>query len=100
MNEIDKIRRQIFQGLQSAYCQMDSGTFTEFCKEISDTMKNYPKQKLNIAHILQAEGSDGVQGAAVGKERGEKGVSAEDCNHEPVKDSLGFYYCSICRTLL
>jgi hypothetical protein len=35
------------------------------------------KQKLNIHGVMQAEGSDGVSGAAVGKEREAKGVSGE-----------------------
>ena len=38
-------------------------------------MESYAKQKLQQHSVMQAEGSDGVSGAAVGKEREAKGVS-------------------------
>lgn len=40
----DDTRKQIFKGLQSAFCQMGSVEFDDFCKDLVNTINNYPKQ--------------------------------------------------------
>jgi len=53
MSNTDKIRKQIFSALQSAYCEMGTVEFTDFCKELTLTIDNYPKQNSHKHGVMQ-----------------------------------------------
>ena len=61
-----------------------------FITSMIAAMEEYAEQKLNIAHILQAEASDGAQGAAVASGAVEKSV-CDGC-----EDIAGFYLGTTC----
>jgi hypothetical protein len=56
------------KGITKATCYTDNGTyyFNELADILEDFLKAQTEQKLNIHGIMQAEGSDGAEGAAVG----------------------------------
>lgn len=51
--ESGAIRKQIFQGLSSAFCQLHTSEFDELCNEIIATIKNYPHEKTFLQPVVE-----------------------------------------------
>jgi hypothetical protein len=63
-------------------------------------MEYYAKQKLKQHGVMQAEASDGAEGAAVGNSAAGKGVSVGQCNHVwKLIFGTGYMQCMNCNKI-